>query len=291
MRPRLLMLLVVLPVVISNVQADIVVSNPGGTGAWEAGVQPNQNNADAFWDNSSKDGAGCNVGYWLQAASWSQTTGIGQRCSNDSFQNASTGPQRPLSFFAGADNPSTPAAGDGNGETPVGWELRASGPNTVQLRLEVAGWKAGNSFGYYFRDASNNYHYQELFAGSVDPNASALIDVAAGDRFGFYLCPNGNCNARLYSGAAYNSSNGRSGKFALFSEIPVLPGPGNAVRKYWVGVEDTAGSDSMEGWGDFNDLLISATAVPEPGFVGLLFAGLAALLFASWRMRKASREA
>jgi hypothetical protein len=63
----------------------------------------------------------------------------------------------------------------------------------------------------------------------------------------------------MLSGATSGTT---AGKFALFSELPQNPDPDSDILKYWVGVEDTAGYDGTEKWGDFNDIIFSATVKP-----------------------------
>lgn len=254
---------------------NLVVSVPGGTGAWYSWTAADgiTDGNDSFWDNASKDGTGCNVGYWLDSADWDT---LGGSCGNDIFQSGDFGPGK-LDFFGNTSG----------ANSPVGWQFQATSTpdpdQVVTLRLEVAGWRSSNSFGYWVGDTSNR---TVLFTGSTSPAATALIDVDPGDDFGFYICPAGDCSVGsiMFSNTAYNSTDPLSGKFALFSEVQ----DGNSVSKYWIGVEDTLGNDPTEGWGDFNDILISATVVPEPGFYGLMGLGLAGLYWSVSRRRKKS---
>jgi hypothetical protein len=257
--------------------ANLVVTTPVNSGAWYGPTTAVANNTGPiqgtpFWDSRSMDGNQCNVGYWLQqTTSWN--AGVGARCGNDSFVGGDKGPGA-LAFLA---------SNSGEG-TPVGWGFTASGPNTVTLRLEVAGRRGTNSFGW----VDSNGVRTELFAGSTAPTSGAAatktINVASGTSFGFYLCTAaaptpGNCNNSnsFSSTTAYSASNTRSGKFALFSEVPANPTNNSRIATYWVGVEDTAGNNSTERWGDYNDMLIRVTVVPEPGFYGALAMGLAGL--------------
>ena len=251
-----------------NLFANLVISVPSGAGVWSAGVAPDENNWDAFWDNRSRDGNRCNIGYWLRDTNWSDANGPGNRCNNDLFVASTGGPGTDLAFLRNTSGPNT----------PVGWRFQASGPQqATTLRLEVAGWRNSNTFGYGTYDSSGNRITTELFNGPTSPNASAAVNVAAGQEFFFYFCPNGDCTNILYSDTAYSSSDPRSGKFALFSEDPLSPTATSNIHRYWIGVEDTAGSDGIEGWGDFNDFVITAYVVPEPGFYGLLAIGLSGL--------------
>lgn len=255
---------------------NLVVSVPGGTGAWYSWASADgiTDGDDSFWDNASKDGTGCNVGFWLASNDWDT---LGGSCSNDVFQAGDSGPGK-LDFFGNTSS----------ANSPVGWQFQATGPNAdqyVTLRLEVAGWKSSNEFGW----VDKNGVLHTLFSGATNPQAQATISVAAGDAFGFYICPNGDCSAGniMFSNTDYaGGANDRAGKFALFSEAPQHPSAGSEIETYWIGVEDTLGNDPVEGWGDFNDILISATIVPEPGFYGLMGLGLAGIYWSVSRRRK-----
>jgi hypothetical protein len=255
--------------------ANLVVTVPAGQGAWYTGVTATEASG-AFWDNKSKDGANCNVGYWLQAASWPLS------CSTSSA--GTNGPQTPLDYFAST----------GSSSTPVGWLFSPTGQQNLTLRVEVAGLASTNEFGWYQADSSGNIvgGLNTLFGGPAVPtNNQTVTTFNTTQNFGFYLCKGGTvagaCSAGnlFLSGTSYSSSDGTSGKFALFSQNPVHPNSSSSINTYWIGVEDTAGSDPTEGWGDFNDMIIRATVVPEPGFYGLMALGLSGLAVAIRRRK------
>jgi hypothetical protein len=278
---RVLLAALILVIASAGAFADLAIPRPDGAGSWYTGVSSDENGSDAFWDNRSLDGSQCNVGYWLQSQNWQQAGGIGAQCGNDNFVAGTSGPSNaPLSFLAGASSPSN----------AVGWEMQSTGPTSTTLMLEVAGWRDTNEFGYYTYDQSNNKVLTPLFSGSVNPGSSAMINVASNGVFGFYLCPNGACGSSniLFSGTGYSPTDANSGKFALFSENPNPPANTfpTALTTYWVGVEDTAGNNSTEKWGDFNDALIRVSAVPEPHYVGLLVLGLGAVIALRRRQMK-----
>ena len=244
---------------------------PAGTGTWNTAVTADSNNADAFWDNQSLDNGPCNVGYWLQSANWAANPA--PQCDSEVFSGTG-GPGAPLNFLSGA-----------TANTPVGWEMQASGPNTMTLRLTVSAWSGNSIFGYYTYNGSNRVLGPQLFAGTGELGVTKDITVIKDQMFGFYICPNGNCANIMYSGDTYGSvADTKAGKFALFSEVPAAPT--SSVSEYWVGVEDQAGTIEREVWGDYNDILIKATAVPEPGFISVLGLGLAGLAVQAYRRKK-----
>ncbi len=274
--------------VASNVFANTVTPRPSGGGQWHNGVYPNEKPRDAFWDNSSRDGSGCNVGYWLGGSdTWGDLLA---NCDNDggisAYGSSFTGPG-PLDFYADINS----------ARRPVGWDFVASGDNAIQMAVEVAGWRSSNILGYYTLDSGTRVYDASnvIFDGSVTPNqpaATKTLSLNAGVEFGCFLCSNvspvGDCDrsSMLFNANSYANPFGTptAGKFALFSEIPTDPGPGSQILKYWVGVEDIAGLDFVERKGDFNDLIFSATVhtvhVPEPGLFSLLAVNLLGLLIA-----------
>jgi hypothetical protein len=264
--------------------ADVVVAKPtSASGQWYAPVTATSlNTGNTFWNNTSLDskpGTSCNVGYWLQSTDWTNS-GLGN-CKNNSFVAHTGGPGTALPFLASTATPNN----------PVGFEFQNTGKTVVSLRLEDAQNKTTNELGYYTYGGGpnsvngSNVTLHPLFPGVDSPDATQTVNLLPGETFGFYLCP-GNAgtthceqSAVAYSGQDV-SSNGRSGKFALFSESPVPILSGNAtahINNFWVGVEDGPGINATEGFGDYQDMLISVNVVPEPGFYGFLGLSLAVL--------------
>jgi hypothetical protein len=266
---------------LSALQAAIAVSNPNGTGQWYNGVAPSGSGANAFWDNGSLDGQGCNIGYWLASTDWNT---LGASCNNASWTG--NGPGANLAFFAGT----------ASAATPVGWSITGTEAHALNLRLEVAGNRTSNAFGYLIKDAVGNTVVGpiELFSGASAPGAfNQTIQLAAGQHLVFYLDPGGNTSTRIFSDTSYSSTDTKSGKFALFSEVPnnaaLLNSGRGGLSTYWVGVED--GNDqTAERWGDFQDFVVQVSVVPEPGFVALLSLGMGGLMFAAYRRKRQAAQ-
>lgn len=149
-------------------------------------------------------------------------------------------------------------------------------------------------FGYYYGSGASIQLHQ---LGSVSNNitgapaslATNLQFASNGSIYGFYatacyLISDGNCVGSVtYTSGAGNFSNnlpvgssflGALGlqHFALFQL---------ASGEFVLGFEDypAALGTGSEGIGDFNDAIIGITAVPEPGTIGIMGLGLAALGF------------
>jgi hypothetical protein len=125
------------------------------------------------------------------------------------------------------------------------------------LRLEVAGFRDSNVFGYYL--LSNPGVRVPLFAGLDGPGMTATFNPAG--PFAFYL---------QNSGGVFTSQNNLN--FGLFSQDPASPTLASNLLQYWVGVEDKPvpagpyttpflpGVDA-----DYNDVLVSMQAAPPVG--------------------------
>lgn len=271
--------------------ANTVITKPtAGTGVFTGGSITPAYSGNPFWDNKSNDstaprpGPGCNVGNWLNEQTWAGSA-VAAACSGE--VTFGTGGPGTGNWSYLSSNTST--------ATPVGWTMQASGPiSPAVMRLEIAGNKNQNRFGWYTVNPSNGVTgFTELFTGLDAPGASDVVTVAAGTEFGFYLCPSTvNCtdlanftNNAFLSGATVTTSTGRGGKLALFSEKPALPGPNSQITEFWIGIEDLKNTNG-EGWGDYNDMLIKMTVVPEPGFYGALALMMSGLYVVVSRRRK-----
>ena len=190
-----------------------------------------------FWDGASDDGTTCNLGFWLTG-----TNGSCAFVSGSGFVGPRPGA---LPFLSAAGSPQTPIPFTVN---PVG------GTRTVTLRLEVAGFRDINVFGYYL--LSNPGVLVPLFAGSDLPGTTASFTPAG--PFAFYL---------QNPGGVFRSQTNLN--FALFSQDPASPTLASNLLHYWVGVEDkpvpagpytTPFLPNVDA--DYNDALISMQVAP-----------------------------
>jgi hypothetical protein len=261
-------------------QAGIAIAVPAGSGSWYQGssVTLNNNNSDAFWDNTSIDGTNCNVGYWLNAATWPLNS-----CSAQSPGATGGGPGlNNLNFFASS----------GGANNAVGFGLQATNTNTaIGLRVEVAGQRNINRMGWFKytiggNGAVNVISSAVLFGGPANPGATNMFTIGIGETFGFWTCANSpTCAPNVNGGAGVvYSTNGSLGRFALFSELPPSAAQlngGTPGHDFWLGLED--GTDR-----DFNDAIFKFSVVPEPGFYGGISLSLSVIYLLKQRRRKTS---
>jgi hypothetical protein len=145
----------------------------------------------------------------------------------------------------------------------------------TNLRLEVAGFSASNTFGYYLTSAPGALI--ELYDGAATTGAVNFF-LPVGD-FGFYLTSNGN----IFRSDATGQTGEFDGNqhFTAFRDTAFA----GAERAIWIGVEDLAfgGADR-----DYQDMIVRIDAVPEPATLLLVGSSLLALGFAGARARRRS---
>lgn len=133
--------------------------------------------------------------------------------------------------------------GDGSADTEFHFVGAMNNVGT-ELRFELAGRKNVNVFGYY--DSSGNH---VLYNGPDSPIATATFKPASND-YGFFMTTTG--------GVTYYTESSKNIKDKGLQHFAAFQGPSNT---FWLGAEDTllAGAD-----GDYNDMVVKITTVPEP---------------------------
>jgi hypothetical protein len=225
----------------------------GSTGGWQAMPAPSQSGTP-FWNNGSYDGANMNIGFYLTKTGGfaSSLSSPNLALSNLNYWGTNTGGFDPTEAF---------------GTTP------ANSPVTTTLKLEVAGFSNTNVLGYY--DATGDH---VIFLGPDSAGAQGTINAIG--TFGLYITTQQGNTFRSAPGLYGTTSSDNYQHFALFQELD--------NGKIWIGVEDLkVNSDGSGSDKDFNDMVISLEAVPEPASVlSFVIGGLAVGCYGAYRRRQ-----
>lgn len=247
------------------VKADTIT---GGGSFFSGGAAPNEGGS-TYWDNHSNDGAHKNVGYFL--------TGTGAFAGSGSWVSS-------LSWLG-----ATYA-------TPL--QSLAFTPSGTNELLRVLGNFSGNSveFGYY--DANSATPQSTLVAlvstdGAGGATGFTTTFKSTYASYGFYLRYTNKVGSVFVPSPAdlYMSQTSKSGGNSS-SEVanPGISGVGTFgphqhftvfatgnPRSNIIAVTDAWGYYTGENGGDYQDLVISITDLPEPATFGFIGLGLAAL--------------
>ncbi|MES3034548.1 MAG: PEP-CTERM sorting domain-containing protein [Gemmatimonadota bacterium] len=253
------------------------MASPLSAQTWQAIGTPNNTNTGAYWNNTSDDNVGsavCNVGAVLTNTP-ALTSGS---CSNQAPVYLPLVPAKltTSNFFLGG----------AGGSNPGGFGFNCTAACSVNLLGRIAGTTSTN-WGVVLANGTA-YSAAQLLGGQQVTGtfavwiSQALPVAGAGTIFtsgqstfaGGVFTPNANQQFAVFSSTAATTSAG------VFGTI-INVGSGT----YYVGMEDNV--NGGRGFGaagagrvsdrDYNDIIVSITAVPEPATVGLMGFGLLAL--------------
>ena len=151
----------------------------------------------------------------------------------------------------------------------------AGSGQTESLLLEVAG-NAGSNVLYAY-NVANPSQRTLLFSGPAGAGTNVQVNIPFA-QYGFLLIGPG---GTFYSGNGAGAvSSDATSNFAFFQD-PAHPG------LWWMGIEDlTTCATGIEGWGDYQDMILKVSAVPIPPTALLLGSGLLGIMVLGRRRKK-----
>lgn len=242
------------------------ISGSGGAGFQSWAATNLTENGSPYWDNTSMDGPGRNIGFYLTDAATAPLPGA----------------PGVLPYWG---NPFDSGNDTGGTADPSFFFQRTAPSSTVVLQLEVAGRSNVNEFGWYDIPApASPPTLHPLFSG---PDAALTTNTfSPGTQYGFYV--KSDSTALYFTQSSLNSGGDTAHQhFAIFQDSAAT-----GKESYWIGVEDfsmneLAGNENHAG--DYNDMLIHLTvsAVPEPSTAMLVLSG--SLLIIGLARRRSTR--
>jgi hypothetical protein len=208
-----------------------------------------------YWDHTSSDGAKYNVGYYLT--------------NSGAFSSNSTAGPGAIPFWGGNYN----RRADTGGAADLNFFFTGGTERSAALKIEVAGWKGSNVFGWYLLTDATTLH---PLLGGKDNTAASATFAPSGD-YGFYFStPDGifRTQSSLNKDASDNRNYTNDQHFALFKDN---------TGSYWLGMEDTKFSGSDK---DYNDMIVHVSHAPLPGALLLFAPGLVGLALVRRRFTK-----
>ncbi|HYW51185.1 MAG TPA: PEP-CTERM sorting domain-containing protein [Gemmatimonadaceae bacterium] len=257
--------------------AAVAVASPLSAQTWQAIGTPNNTNTGAYWNNRSDDNVGsavCNVGAILTNTP-ALTAGS---CSNQApvYIPLNPAPLTTSSFFLGGAAGSNPGGFGFNcvvacsvnllgrvaGNTNTSWGVVTSGGSVFTAAQLAGGATVSGTFAVWITQALPMAGAGTIFTSGQSTFAGGVFTANSNQQFA------------AFSATALSTTAG------VFGTI-INVGQG----RVYVGMEDNV--NGGRGFGpagagfpsdrDYNDILVSIQAVPEPATIGLMGFGLLAL--------------
>lgn len=258
---------------------EVVGSTGAGWSAFPTTLNDYTNAARPYWDQRSMDSGNRNIGNYLKG-NYTAPLPAG----------AAASPGITPPWWQGAASPTV--SGSPMNADPSLYFVTTGGATAIAttMLLEVAGLHDYNEVGWYnITDAAGSEVLHPIYTGGTDPVTSVTFTPSG--EWGLYLrsfqgYTNPAKGLLFFTQSIRNRANGpaaltwsdrQTQHFALFA-TDLTPG----AEKYTVGIEDLPlRSTGIECFGDYNDVVLTMSAVPAPG--AAVWLGLGGLIVARRR--------